>query len=86
VRTMQELGTYILAIGGFAVAIWILVWVTVRALGWARKGSPAATFIGWALLFLGAGTNPRPPPQEQVDDVNRQKRIKKDAESGDPED
>lgn len=56
-----------------------------RAVRWARKGSPAATVIGWALLFLSSGMNPQPPPQEQVEEVNRQKRIKKDAESGDPE-
>lgn len=48
----------------------------------ASKGS--VVYIGWALLLLGAGMNPQPPPQEQVEEANRQKKIKKDAESGDP--
>jgi len=83
---MHEFIPYMLATLGCFLAVWILIWAMVRAVSWARKGSPAATFIGWALLFLGAGMNPQPPPQEQVEDANRQKKIKKDAESGDPED
>jgi hypothetical protein len=68
-----------------AALLWLIVAASVRAVRWARKGSPGAAFIGWALLFLGAGMNPQPPPQEQVEEANRQKRIKKDSESGDPE-
>jgi hypothetical protein len=37
------------------------------------------------LQFLGAGVNPVPPPQVQVEQVSGQARIKKDAQSGDPE-
>jgi hypothetical protein len=39
--------------------------------------------LGWELQFLGAGVNPVPPPQVQLEEVNSQARIKKDAESGD---
>jgi len=68
-----------------AALLWLIVAASVRAVHWARKGSPVAAFIGWALLLLGAGMNPQPPPQEQVEEANRQKRIKKQSESGDPE-
>ena len=57
-----------------------------RAVRWARKAPPAATFIGWALLLLGAGMNPQPPPQKQVEQADRHTKIRKDAESGGPED
>jgi hypothetical protein len=84
---MPELtGYFLLVTIGIAIVIWLLVLVAVRAVGWARKGSPAAAFIGWALLMLSAGMNPQPPPQEQVEEANRQKRVKKDPESGDPKD
>jgi len=82
------MGDVILFIGVTAAVtalVCLVVAGSVRAVRWARKGSPAATFIGWALLFLGAGMNPQPPPQQQVEEANRQKRIKKQAESGDPE-
>jgi hypothetical protein len=36
----------------------------------------------WGLQFLGAGVNPVPPPQVQLEEVNGQGRIKKDPESG----
>lgn len=81
---MDELGRSIAVAVGIAVLIGILAAIALRAVRWARKGSPAAAFIGWALLFLGAGINPQPPPQEQLEEVNRQKKIKKDSESGDP--
>lgn len=83
---MQELIRYILATVGVAILLWFTILVAVRAIGWARKGSPAAAVIGWALLLLGAGISPQPPPQEQVEEANRQKKIKKDSESGDPND
>jgi hypothetical protein len=52
---------------------------------WARKSSRRAALLGWGLQFLGAGANPVPPPQVQLEEVNSQRRIKKDAVSADPE-
>jgi hypothetical protein len=82
---MGELLTFIAITAAVGAVLLLVVTGSVRALRWARKGSPAAAFIGWALLLLGAGMNPQPPPQEQVEEANRQKRIKKDAESANPE-
>jgi hypothetical protein len=59
--------------------------VSVLAVRWARKSSRSAAFLGWGLQLLGAGVNPVPPPQVQLEEVNGQARIKKDVESGDPE-
>ena len=58
--------------------------IFVLAARWARKSSRRAALLGWGLQFLGAGVNPVPPPQVQLEDVNQQAKIKKDAESGDP--
>jgi hypothetical protein len=62
-----------------------IVGVSVLGVRWARKSSRRAAFLGWGLQFLGAGVNPVPPPQAQLEEVNALARIKKDAESGDPE-
>lgn len=80
---MDRLISFIGLTALIAVVIGVLVVFAVRGVRWARKGSSAAAFIGWALLLFGAGMNPQPPPQEQVEEANRQRKIKKDAESGD---
>jgi len=55
------------------------IWLAVRAIRWAKKGSK-----GGSMLAAAAFPFPdQPPPQEQVEQQNR---LKKDAESGDPED
>jgi hypothetical protein len=68
----------------FMVALGI-TGISVLAVRWARKSSRRAAFLGWGLQFLGAGVNPVPPPQVQLEEVNGQARIMKDAESGHPE-
>jgi hypothetical protein len=67
------------------VAILAIIEISVLGVRWARKSSKRAAFLGWGLQFLGAGVNPVPPPQVQLEEVNAQASIKKDAESGDPE-
>jgi hypothetical protein len=62
-----------------------IIAISVFAVGWARRSSRRAAFLGWGLQFLGAGVNPVPPPQVQLEEVKGQARIKKDAQSGDPE-
>jgi hypothetical protein len=63
-----------------------MIGIAVLGVRWARKSSRRAAFLGWGLQFLGAGVNPVPPPQVQLEEVNGQAKLKKDAESGDPED
>jgi uncharacterized membrane protein len=52
------------------------------AVKWARKGSPIASFVSWAMLLPTAGMNPKPPPHEQVEQAKREQTIKKEDESG----
>jgi hypothetical protein len=68
-----------------AALLGLFIVSSTRIVRWGRRGSPAAAFIGWALLLFTSGMNPQRPPQEQVEQANRQRKIKKDAESGDPE-
>jgi hypothetical protein len=67
------------------VVMLCIIAVALIAVRWARSSSRRAAFLGWGLQFLGAGVNPVPPPQVQLEEVNGQARIKKDVESGDPE-
>jgi hypothetical protein len=67
------------------VVMLCIITVALIAVRWARKSSRRAAFLGWGLQCLGAGVNPVPPPQVQLEEVNRQARLKRDAESGDPE-
>jgi hypothetical protein len=62
-----------------------IIGIAVLAVRWARRSSRRAAFLGWGLQFLGVGVNPMPPPQVQLEEVNGQSRIKRDEESGDPE-
>ncbi len=55
-----------------AVAIGAL-WIAMRAMRNARKGSHGAAAIGWVLLFLGFGIPPPPTPQQQVEDMSRER-------------
>ena len=82
---MADVVQFVLLTGAIGVALGGCIVVAVLAIRWARKGSAGAAFIGWALLLLGAGMNPQPPPQEQVEEARNRRKIKKDSESGDPE-
>jgi hypothetical protein len=67
------------------VVMLAIIGISALAVRWARRSARRAAFLGWGLQFLGAGVNPVPPPQAKIEEVNLQARIKKDAESGDPE-
>ena len=58
-------------------AIFVLS-LMVRAIRWARKGTKAASVLAAAAFPFPE----QPPPQEQVENVNR---LRKDSESGEPE-
>ena len=82
---MDRLFLFIALTALIAAIIGLFVFGAARGMRWARKGSPAAAFVGWALLLFSAGMNPQRPPQEQMEQANRQRKIKKDAQPGDPE-
>ena len=54
------------------------LWLAVRAIRWAKKGSKAGSMLAAAAFPFPE----QPPPQEQVEQENR---LNKDAELSDPE-
>lgn len=56
----------------------LLTWLMVRAIRWARKGSKGASMLAAAAFPFPE----QPPPNEHVERINR---LKKGAETGDPE-
>ena len=74
---MSNLPT-ILWVCGSGVAALLLVWLFVRAIRWAKKGTKAGSMLAAAAFPFPD----QPPPHEQVANANR---LRKDAESGDPE-
>jgi hypothetical protein len=78
-------GQFLLVVMISTTILLLLMWLLAKTVRWARKGSAAASMVGWALMFLAPGLNPQPPPQIQVEDAGKQKYLKKTAESGDPE-
>jgi hypothetical protein len=50
-----------------------VAWLGARALRNLRKGAAVG---GWVLLFLGFGIPPPPTPQQQVEDMNRERGSK----------
>jgi hypothetical protein len=60
------------------LAVAAIAWLMVRAVRWAKKG----TRTGSMLAAAACPFPEQPPPHEQVENANR---LRKDAESGDPE-
>ena len=60
------------------VSVVVVGWGIVRAMRWARKGSTGASMLA-AAAFPFAD---QPPPNEQVE---HESRLRKDADSGDPD-
>ena len=56
----------------------LATWLMLRAIRWAKKGSKGASMLAAAAFPFPE----QPPPNEQVERINR---LKKDAESGDPQ-
>jgi uncharacterized membrane protein YedE/YeeE len=57
----------------------------ILAIRWKRKSSQRAALLGLGLELLGAGMNPLPPAQVQIEEVTRRTKVKKDSETGEPE-
>jgi hypothetical protein len=64
-------------ISGAAACAFGALWLAVRAVRWAKKGTKGGKMLTGALFPFPD----QPPPQEQVE---HQIRLKRDAESGDP--
>jgi hypothetical protein len=63
--------------GSAILAVFVLTWLMVRAIRWAKKGSKGASMLAAAAFPFPE----LPPPNEHVERINR---LRKGAESGDP--
>jgi hypothetical protein len=62
-----------------------MVGAAILGIRWKRKSSRRAALLGLGLELLGAGMNPLPPAQVQLEEVTRRTKIKKDSEAGEPD-
>ncbi len=67
-----------------AALAFVSVWIVVRLVGWAKRGSKGASVLGWAIGLPAAGINPIPPPQEHIAEVTRDIQGKKNSDAADP--
>lgn len=71
-------------VGTCCVAL-LALYLAVRMIGAARKKPTGVGAVGWALLFLGFGRMPPPPPASQIElevDSKKNRLISRDI--GDP--
>jgi hypothetical protein len=62
-----------------------MVGAAVLGIRWKRKSSQRAALLGLGLELLGAGMNPLPPAHVQLEEVTRRTKIKKESETGEPD-
>ena len=69
----------LLWISSLVAAVAAFIWMAIRAIRWAKKGSKAGSMLAAAAFPYPD----QPPPQEQVEMENR---LKKSNDSGDAND
>lgn len=69
-----------------ALLVCLSVWMGVRLMRWAKKGTKAAALAGMGMGLPAAllGANPQPPKEIQIEEVAGQINRRKNADSGDP--
>jgi len=72
---------------GSVLFVAIAIWIGVRMMRWAKKGSQGAALVGLGVGLPAAllNANPQPPKQVQIEEVAGQIYRKKNSDSGDPE-
>ncbi len=73
------------SIGGSALFLVLWIWIAVRLIRWAKKGSKGASLLGWEMTLAAAAVNPHPPPQEMIEDLTRAIQGRKNSDSSDPD-
>ena len=78
-NSLMEL-TWTLGSAGFLV---LFLWIALRLIRWAKKGSRGASMIGWGMGLPAAGANPIPPPQENIEEVAQDIESRRSSSSAD---
>ena len=61
----------------------MFVWIALRLIRWAKKGSRGAAMLGWGMGLPAAGANPIPPPQEKIEEVAQDIGSRRSSSSAD---
>jgi hypothetical protein len=72
-------------VAGSALFAGLLLWMAIRMIRWAKRGSKGASLLGWGLGLPAAGINPQPPPQVQIEKLTRDIQGRKNSDSADPD-
>jgi hypothetical protein len=70
---------------GSTLFFFISIWIAIRLIRWAKKGSKGATLLGWGMGLPAAGVNPIPPPQVKIEELTREIQGRKNSDSADPD-
>ena len=68
-------------IAGSVLFFILAIWIAVRMIRWARRGTKGTALFGMALEIPAAGINPQPPPRFHIQELENEIQGKKSAES-----
>jgi hypothetical protein len=73
-------------IAALTVFACLSIWIAIRMIRWAKRGSKGAALLGWGVGLTAAGINPQPPPQVHIEEVTKDIQGRKNSDAADPED
>lgn len=79
-KTEMDFSMPLMWIGALAVGIALAVWMAVRAIRWAKRGSKSASLLGLGMDLA----NPTPPPRAHLEEIDSEMHGKKRSDSSDP--
>ena len=68
---------------GSALSVLMVVWIALRLIRWAKRGSRGASMLGWGMGLPAAGANPIPPPQKKIEEVAQEMESRRSSSSAD---
>jgi hypothetical protein len=70
---------------GVFVFVWFFIWIALRLIRWAKRGSKSASLLGWGMAIPAAAVNTIPPPQQQIEEVTLDIQGRKNSDAADPD-
>lgn len=75
----------LIGIAASILFVCLSIWIAIRMIRWAKKGSAGTSLLGLGMGLPAAGINPLPPPQEQIEELTLEIQGKKNSNSSDPD-
>jgi hypothetical protein len=69
---------------GSTAFVFLLGWICVRSVRWAKKRTTAADVLGLAINLPASGINPQPLPQERLEEMKNEISLRQDHGGADP--